>query len=211
MVVRRVVGDQWSIGALTRMRWSPGGVTPGWARSSSNRAPRMRRRIRFRATAFPTERGIANAIRGEAEESVDVSNRETSRIGPLPTRTPSRRSRAKSSRPASRPITPTTGRGPCVDASARWHVRHGCSCGNGTRASSPACARWADTAASCCSSAYRGQESAPRELRLPRWGTDDVNPSRYGGMRWSATTEPKDPKTLSGRSERGPTNDGAVI
>ena len=89
IVVCSVACDQSSIGAVTRIRWSPPG-RPGGVWSRSARTARKRRFIRFLTTALPTERGIANAKRGCSV----VSGRTTSRIGPRPRRVPSARSRA---------------------------------------------------------------------------------------------------------------------
>lgn len=110
IVVRSLACDQSSIGAVTRMRWSPPGI-PGETPSRSARTARTRRFVRFRTTAEPTERGMANATHASSVGS----GRTTSRIGPRPRRSPSARSRAKARRPVSRSITPTIGRGPSGD------------------------------------------------------------------------------------------------
>ena len=104
IVVCSVAYDQSSIGAVTRIRWSPPG-RPGGVPSRSIRTARRRRFVRFLTTAVPTVRGIANAKRGRWL----VSGRTTSRIGPRPRRVPSARSRANARWPASRSITPTSG------------------------------------------------------------------------------------------------------
>ena len=152
-MVRSVAYDQSSIGAVTRIRWSPPG-NPDDVRSRSTNTARSRRFVRFLATAVPTERGIANAKRG----SCVASDRTTSRIGPRPRREPSSRSREKARWPVSRPITPTSGRGPSGDENEERHGRLECSSGTGTRASWHVCGRWADRDASsvesfvCCRS-----------------------------------------------------------
>ena len=77
IVVWSVACDQSSIGAVTRIRWSPPG-RPGGVPSRSIRTARRRRFVRFLTTAVPTVRGIVNAKRGRWL----VSGRTTSRIGP---------------------------------------------------------------------------------------------------------------------------------
>ena len=147
IVVCSVAWDQSSIGEVTRIRWSPPGRPGGvWFRSA--RTARKRRFVRFLTTALPTERGIANAKRG----CWVVSGRTTSRIGPRPRRVPSARSRANARWPASRSITPTSGRGPSDDENGGRHGRLGCSSVTGTRASWHACERWADRDASSAES-----------------------------------------------------------
>ena len=143
IVVCSVACDQSSIGAVTRIRWSPPG-RPGGVWSRSARTARKRRFIRFLTTALPTERGIANAKRG----CWVVSGRTTSRIGPRPRRVPSARSWANARWPASRSITPTSGCGPSDDENGGRHGRLGCSSVTGTRAFWHACEHWADRDAS---------------------------------------------------------------
>lgn len=130
IVVCSIACDQASIGAVTRIRWSPPG-RPGGVRSKLTRTARRRRFVRFLTTALPTERGIANAKRG----SWAASGRTTSRIGPRPRSVPSARSRANARWPASRSITPTSGRGPSGDENGGRHGRLGYSSVTGTRAS----------------------------------------------------------------------------
>ena len=160
-MVCSVACDQSSIGAVTRIRWSPPG-RPGGVWSRSARTARKRRFVRFLTTALPTERGIANAKRG----CWVVSGRTTSRIGPRPRRVPSARSRANARWPASRSITRTSGRGPSDDENGGRHGRLGCSSVTGTRASWHACERWADRDASsaesfvCCRSRCGSTEVA---------------------------------------------------
>jgi hypothetical protein len=161
IVVCSVAGDQSSIGAVTRIRWSPPG-RPGGVWSKSARTARKRRFARFLTTAFPTERGIANAKRGR----LPVSGRTTSRIGPRPRRVPSAWSRANARWPVSRSITPTSGRGPSDDEHGERHGRLGCSSVTGTRASWHVCERWAGRDASfaesfmCCRSRCGSTEVA---------------------------------------------------
>ena len=161
IVVCSIACDQSSIGAVTRIRWSPPG-RPGGAWSKLTKTARKRRFVRFLTTALPTERGIANAKRGFCA----VSGRTTSRIGPRPRRVPSAWSRANAQWPASRSITPTTGRGPSGDENGGRHGRLGCSSVTGTRASWHVCEHWADTGASsaesfvCCQSKCGSTEVA---------------------------------------------------
>ncbi len=174
---RRVACDQWASGAVTRMRWSPGARSVGSSSTSSPTTARIRRRTRFRSTAFPTERGIANAIRAFGAAG---SGRDTSRRGPRPRRSPSARRRAKARRPETRSITRTAACGPSGDGRGGRHVPHGCSCGRGSRASCSACARSVDTAASSVPPRAAGWRVVPQAIRLPFVGgeTVDVGPHR---------------------------------
>ncbi len=153
IMVLSVACDQLSIGAVTRIRWSPPG-RPGGVWSKSTRIARKRRFVRFLTTALPTERGIANAKRG----CFEVSGRTTRRIEPRPRRVPSARSRANERWLESRPITPTSGCGPSDDENGGRHGRLECSSVTETRASSHVCEHWADRDASstesfvCCRS-----------------------------------------------------------
>ena len=144
IVVRSCACDQPSSDAVTRIKRSPGGGRFSVSRSRSRSTAWIRRRIRFRTTAPPTLREIANATR----KVEDVVARYCNRTGPRPALAPSARSRARARRLESPAITRPDGSDPsdAVTESRLGHREY--SSGRGTRASCVACGHWADTDAS---------------------------------------------------------------
>lgn len=135
IVVRNRVCDQPSSGAVTRISRSPDGGRSSFSRSRSLSIACILRRVRFRSTAFPTSREIANAIRvtGSSE------GRNCNRNGPLPAFSPSARSRARARRLESPAITRPGERDLSGVGIGSPPDPLGCSCGRGSRASCAAC------------------------------------------------------------------------
>lgn len=122
-------------------RYRPGGIAAARWRSRA----RSCRRSRLRTTAGPTARPMAKPTCGRRiEGSANIVNDRT----PHRTRVPSRRNRAKASRPCRRPIKPTAACGPSGAGCAARRVRPGCSSVAGTRASSHGASCWAGRCAS---------------------------------------------------------------
>lgn len=144
MVERSCACDQPSSGAVTRIRRSPGGGRFSVSRSRSRSTAWIRRRIRFRTTAPPTLRDIANATREFGSRVARYCNRN----GPRPTLTPSARNRTRAPRLESPAITLPGGRDPSGAAIGSRLDHRECSSGRGTRAFYVACGHLADTYAS---------------------------------------------------------------
>ena len=165
MVVRSRACDQSSSGAVTRIRRSPGGGRSSVSRSRSLSIAWIRRRIRFRTTAPPTSREIANATREIGSESGRYCNRN----GPRPALTPSERRRSRERRPESPTITRPIGPDPSGDELGSRLARRGYSCGCGTRASCVACGHSAGKDASSL---------------LPQGTTGSMSRTRHGRGSW---------------------------
>ena len=109
---------------------------------------RIRRRILFRSTAFPTLRGIAYPILALCVGSWSDAERNSNRSEPRPRRMPSALKRSKERRPDRASITRRVAFASCCGDGLAQHARPECSYEREIHASSSACAHWADKSAS---------------------------------------------------------------
>ena len=162
---------------------------PGGQRHLVRTATRRRRRTRLRTTAGPTARPIANATRGG---EADGSGRKVHQSTPARARRPSAASRRKTSRSRMRQIKPTGGGGPCRGGPSARPGRHGCSSGDGSRASWHGVGCWVGTCASrhpprWHSEAVQGNRTPSLRRRDTRWRRLREHPQARGGSRVAPT------------------------